>query len=141
MKKAYQKPTMAAQLFAANEYVAACGDNGTTYLFECNAPKGKLYYFPESDDSLDGIYNGTGSKKKRGDYHPCNKKHEASAASDFYEGFVDYNDNGKYDPNGTPTWWGGQTPAEAVIVWHDGTKLGWHATKNLDINSWQTAKS
>ncbi len=142
MKKAYQKPTLEAQLFAANEYVAACGDHGTNYLFECNAPGGKLYYFPESDGTLDGIYNGGGEAKKKGNYTPCDATHETGNVGDFYEGFVDYNHNKKYDPDGAESIIPGvRTPAEAVIVWHDGTEIGWHATKNLDINNWQTAKS
>lgn len=141
MKRVYEKPMMSIENFAANEFIAACGDSGTNYLFDCNAPAGELYYFKESDGTLDGIYNGDGKATKKGNYQPCGKKHETANLGDFYEGFVDYNDNGKYDPNGTKEWWGERTPAEAVIVWHDGSKRGWHATKNLDMNSWETAKS
>lgn len=49
--------------------------------------------------------------------------------SGFYWGYVDYNHNQKFEKS------------ELVIVWR-GQK-GWegHATKNLDINSWETAKS
>ncbi len=140
MKKVYEKPMISVENFAANEFIASCGDSGTNYLFECNAPKGTLYYFPKSDGILDGIYNGHGKKKELGNYKPCEATHKTENKGDFYEGFVDYNENERYDPEGS--WKNGKrTPAEAVIVWHDGSKRGWHATKNLDINSWETAKS
>lgn len=141
MKMRYERPSMDVEQFMANEYIAACGDSGTNYLFECTAPKGALYYFPKSDGVLDGIYNGSGKKKYVGSFHPCGEKHPTTNSGDFYEGFVDYNKNGRYDPNGTKPWFGKQTPPEAVIVWHDGSKTGWHATQNLDIDSWETAKS
>ena len=62
-------------------------------------------------------------------YHTCSAFHEAEAQSGFYWGYVDYNHNQIFEKN------------ELVIVWR-GQK-GWegHATKNLDINSWETAKS
>ena len=37
MKK-WVRPLTEVQNFVANEYVAACGDSGTTYKFTCNAP-------------------------------------------------------------------------------------------------------
>ena len=38
--KNYVKPMMESEAFAANEYIAACGDSGVTYKFECNAGGG-----------------------------------------------------------------------------------------------------
>lgn len=35
--KNYVKPMMESEVFAANEYIAACGDSGVIYNFECNA--------------------------------------------------------------------------------------------------------
>ena len=35
--KNYVKPMMESEVFAANEYIAACGDSGVVYKFECNA--------------------------------------------------------------------------------------------------------
>lgn len=46
MKRAYVRPTMVGERFVANEYVAACGDKGTVYKFNCDAPGGPLYYYP-----------------------------------------------------------------------------------------------
>ena len=129
MKRAYVRPTMVGERFVANEYVAACGDSGTVYNFECNAPKGMLYYYPESDGKIDGEYKGNGPAVRVGSYHPCGTKHEANATDDFYDGFVDYNQNRKYDEG------------EGIIFW-PGTRWNYgHATKNLDMNTWETAKS
>ena len=35
-----KQPLTVVQKFAPNEYVAACGDHGVTYKFECNAGGG-----------------------------------------------------------------------------------------------------
>lgn len=130
MKMTYEKPLMEVQRFMANEFCSACGDSGKVYNFECNARGGKLYYYPESDGKLDGIYTGTGEHKALGlYYHPCDKTHQASAASDFYEGFVDYNFNGQCDDD------------ERVIIWRGDSGKNGHATKNLDVKNWETAKS
>lgn len=68
-----------------------------------------------------------------GSYTPCSKKHEASKESEFPDGFVDYNRNGREDEG------------EAVIVWIERGPWGGirnaHATTNLDRDSWETAKS
>ena len=105
MKRAYVRPTMVGERFVANEYVAACGDKGTVYKFNCDAPRGPLYYYP------------------------CDAKHEASATNVFYDGFVDYNLNGKQDSG------------EGVIVWRGPRNNNGHATTELDMSSWEKAKS
>lgn len=133
MRREWMEPVIEVQEFVANEYVASCGDSGTVYKFTCNASAGTLYYYPESDGQIDGNY--TGDKRnswKLGPYQPCNAKHEASVTSDFYDGFVDYNRNQFQDPG------------EGVIVWIErgrGNYWDGHATTNLDMNSWETAKS
>lgn len=45
MKKRYERPSAYIEEFTPNEYVAACGDNNKVYKFECDAPRGSLYYF------------------------------------------------------------------------------------------------
>ena len=129
MRKEWMEPVIEVQEFVANEYVAACGDSGTVYKFTCNAPGGWLYYYPESDGQIDGNYTGSGSQKRIGPYHPCGATHEASVTDAFYDGFVDYNWNRKQDSG------------EGVIVWRGSNNKNGHATTNLDINSWETAKS
>ena len=88
MRKEWMEPVIKVQEFVANEYVAAC-ESGMVYKFECNAPAGDLYYYPKSDGKIDGTYNGSGRARLLGSYHPCGTKHDASATSYFYDGFID----------------------------------------------------
>lgn len=129
MKKEYVRPSMVCETFAADEYVAACGDIGKVYKFVCNAPGGTLYYYPQSDGQIDGIYKGKGEKEWLGFYRPCDVTHEAPSTSAFYDGFVDYNYNGRFDSD------------EGVIVWTGRLGRNGHATKNLNMEEWETAKS
>lgn len=133
--KSYKKPVLNVERFTPNEFVAACGDSGVNYLFECDAPAGTLYYYPNSDGNIDGTYEGWRPAERMGSYHPCGATHNAPTTDDFYDGFVDRNRNGHQDPD------------EGVIVWRS---LEWgifdyywsgHATNNLDMDSWQTDKS
>lgn len=129
MARSYRKPMMNVEKFVANEYVAACGDENKVYKFVCDAPAGWLYYYKNGDGNIDGQYTGTGEARRIGRYHPCSAKHEASVTSDFYDGFVDYNGNRKQDSD------------EGVIVWRGPWNNNGHATKNLDMSKWETAKS
>lgn len=129
MKRTYVRPTMVGERFVANEYVAACGESGKVYKFECNAPRGKLYYYPNSDGKINGEYTGHGRAIKLGNYNPCGARHIANATDGFYDGFVDYNKNGRQDKG------------EGVIVWRGSYGLNGHATTYLDMSKWQAAKS
>ena len=129
MRKEWMEPVIEVQEFVANEYVASCGDSGKVYKFECTAPGGWLYYYPQSDGTIDGNYSGSGGKRLIGPYHPCNIKEEASVTDAFYDGFIDYNLNGKQDSG------------EGVIVWRGPKNNNGHATTNLNMSSWMTAKS
>ena len=42
--KSYKKPVLNVERFTPDEFVAACGDSGTTYLFTCDAGGGKIRY-------------------------------------------------------------------------------------------------
>ncbi len=134
MKKIWTKPVAIVEQFAANEYVAACGDSNTVYKFKCNAPAGTLYYYPTSDGKIDG-YNTTGTADRVGSFTPCPTTHEAETTGDFYDGFIDYNHDGKH------------SEGEGVIVYSNISWAGfipyrnYHATKELDMNQWETAKS
>ncbi len=127
----WERPMAVVDAFVANEFVSACGDKGTIYKFTCDAPRGNLYYYPESDGKIDGQHDPNKYHKYLGIYHPCNAKHEAPKTDVFYDGFVDYNKNGRQDKG------------ESVIVWIENTWLGYdgHATTKLDMNSWETSKS
>lgn len=129
MKKQWEEPKILVQQFIANEYVAACGDENKVYNFVCDAEAGTLYYYRNSDGNVDGNYTGSGRATLLGSYHPCYTTHEASVTSDFYDGFVDRNGNRRCDEG------------EGVIVWRGPYNNNGHATQNLDMDSWTTAKS
>mgnify|MGYP001025203851 CR=1 FL=1 len=127
MKKAYVKPSMESEMFVPHAYIAACGDTEYgNYLFECDAPGGRLYYYTTN-------WWGNEEAKYIGNYTPCNRKHEASRADEFPDGFIDYNRNGREDTG------------EAVVVWIERGAWGGirnaHATTNLNRDSWETDKS
>lgn len=123
MKKIWSAPEAIAEQFAANEYVAACGDENKVYKFTCDARGGNLYADYDNDGDMDLL----------GSYTPCQEYHESSV-NDFYcRGFVDRNRNRQEDAG------------EAVYVW---ILFDWfgrvddaHATANVDMDSWETAKS
>ena len=52
MKKEWMEPVVEVQEFAANEYVAACGDSGKVYKFVCGAGQYghnyNVYYYDKS---------------------------------------------------------------------------------------------
>lgn len=118
MKKKYVRPLMECEAFVANEYVAACGDENRVYKFKCDAAGGTLYGDAEG---------------RLGSYSPCGKTHEAKVSEAFVSGYVDYNRNRKKDEG------------EEVIVWIEYNRWGQvrnaHATTNLNMDSWETAKS
>lgn len=127
-KMTWTRPMTEVQQFAANEYVAACGDTEYgAYNFVCDAPGGTLYYFQEN-----------GTAKKLGGYVPCAETHVADKRDEFPNGFVDFNKNGTMDSG------------EEVVVWLEmwrgpisGTEyqVNWHATSNLNRESWEVTKS
>ena len=129
-KEMWVRPVTEVQTFEANEYVAACGDENRVYKFTCDATGGPLYA-----KDTDGLgYDGAS-------YKPCSKTHEAPVSDVFVNGYIDYNGSGE------------QELGEAVIVWLEYSYryvpfVGYqkyvsngHATTNLVMNSWETAKS
>lgn len=147
-KLTWVKPEMEEVRFAANEYIAACGESGSSYKFVCDAAAGILYWFYDKwlggndspfhlrvDDENPGIVPNLSDYTPReiGSYSPCNATHEASTSSEFYWGFVDNNNNEQYDVN------------EEVIIWRNFelslTPYNAHATKNLNMSKWETTRS
>lgn len=136
MKKKWIEPQILVQEFVPNEYVAACGDKNKVYKFKCTADSGILYYYPQGDGTIDGIYTGNGGADRLGPYDPCNAEHNASATDDFYDGYVSTSSyEGKW-PLGQ--WVEKKTP---VIVWRGKYGDNGHATTNLNMSEWTTAKS
>lgn len=141
MKKVWVEPEILVQQFVANQYVAACGESGTMYKFTCDAGLKKRQYnvFLNGDDGIaeteDDIAWTTSKQYNpvhyEGYYHPCKTTHEASTDDDFIKGYM-YEQSGRYGSNS-----GSRID---VIVWTDNGK-NTHCTTNLDMSSWQTAKS
>ena len=139
--KNYVKPMMESEVFAANEYIAACGESGVVYKFKCDAGDGVYGSVYEETNGIPGLQTG-----RRGDtelagysnswfgesgFYACNKTHEAESNNDFV--------NGYYCAKGDT-----KNPI-SVIVWKE-PRGGWwtdniHCTTNLDQDSWETAKS
>lgn len=143
-KRIWSKPEMNEFVFAANEYVAAaCGDGGKTYKFKCDGESGgifdggKVYWYKDLDaeKNPDAADWSTEEWQKhdyefRSLYYPCGATHEADSGSGFFWGFLEtILGNGKHDKG------------ETVIVWRGENNNDTHVTKNLDISSWETAKS
>lgn len=154
-KMIWAKPEMNEMAFAANEYVAACGDSGTVYSFECNAPSGYLDFYQDyqvTEDQTTAPTDFSGKNLFFGsdgmvEYEVCNDSHSAESTGDFYWGFIDYNNNKIHDTTAYATD-DGKSILETVIVWlecvyRDGYKViqNGHATASLDMSSWETEKS
>ena len=139
MKKMWEEPKILVQKFMPNEYVAACGDSGVVYNFECNAGWKDLPWW-QSQDSFNVYYdNGKPLASSNGNeeryaqftgYHPCGATHSAESNSGFYDGYM-YRQDRAGNNTGNPI---------DVIIWTDnGTDV--HCTTNLDMDSWVTQKS
>lgn len=127
MKRRYERPSAYIEEFTPNEYVAACGDHGKVYKFECNAgEKNKqynVYYFDNGQKKYltkGGLFGSY--------YHPCKATHEAEEDTGFISGYIDDQSTWDYDE---------KIP---VVIWTDNGR-DVHCTTNLDMSEWQTAKS
>ena len=84
MKRTYVRPTMVGERFVANEYVAACGDSGKVYKFECNAGDGvpgNVYQETNGESGLQRWPSKPGSKPDTNltsglltSYHACGER-------------------------------------------------------------------
>ena len=131
-RKMWRRPLTEVQKFEANEYVAACGDSGTTYYFECNAgQRGQSYnvYFDDGTPYASSNGNEEWYAEFTG-YHPCYETHKAASDSGFKDGYM-------YKQN----WRGNNTGDRIdVVIWTEyGRDV--HCTRELDMDSWETAKS
>ncbi len=129
-KMEWARPLTLAQQFEANEYVAACGDSGTVYNFECNAGNSRSQYAVKDSSgnvaTISGYYMDGGWRGAY--YHPCGETHEAESDSGFLTGYHIDDVNTPGDEN------------ISVIIWTDNN-TDVHCTTNLDMSSWSTAKS
>lgn len=145
-KKIWSKPEMHEFAFAANEYVASsCGDSGKNYLFTCDAgggASGKVWLETNQKDEcqvmggIDWIQTGDNwweghsesyeADDYLGSYYACGEKHETKNQNEFL--------NGWYKEDRTNVF-------IKVLVWLGVDKKDIHCTTNLDINTWEVAKS
>ena len=137
--KNYVKPMMESEVFAANEYIAACGDSGVVYNFKCDAGGGIYGSVYQETNGTPGLQvTGWDSDRRiatysdswlfgESGYHACGTTHEAESDSGFYEGY--------YCARGNTS-----NPV-SVIIWKGEHNNNVHCTTNLDKNSWETAKS
>lgn len=135
MRKLYEKPMIKCEEFMANEYVAACGEGHTVYKFKCDAIShsilgdgGRVWI---ESNGKPGLQRWTLDKSQRDTfrsyYHPCGETHEAEAIEgNFQRGYLTTYDN--------------RRPID-VIVWTGLNDDNTHCTTNLDMDSWETAKS
>lgn len=134
--KSYKKPVLNVERFTPNEFVAACGDSGVVYNFECNAGLSDHEYAVYTYDKrgrkdyleIGGFWDRHEIDGRDYYYHPCYTTHKAESDSGFLTGY--YMDD-------MSTWKDDKIP---VTVWTDyGSDV--HCTTKLDQNSWETAKS
>lgn len=128
MKKTWEEPKILVQKFIPNEYVAACGDGGVVYNFECNAGEEDTNYAVK--DSKGQVATISGSKMDGwfSYYSPCGETHEADSNSGFLTGYhLD-------DP------WTSEDENIEVVIWTDNN-TDVHCTTKLNMNEWTTAKS
>lgn len=128
MKKTWEEPRILVQQFMPNEYVAACGDGGVVYNFECNAGNENTHYAVKDSNGdvarisgkyMDGIFSF---------YTPCGETHQAESDSGFLEGYhLDYP-------------WTSEDENIKVVIWTDNN-TNVHCTTKLDMKEWTTAKS
>ena len=126
-KRVWGQPITMVQKFEANEYVAACGDSGVTYYFKCDASgwfgDGGIVW---NDTNKNGQFD-FGKDEFRSFYTPCSETHIAESDDDFSVGFL--------------TTSGSVLNPKKVIIWGGADDNNTHCTTDLDMDSWETAKS
>lgn len=139
-RNVWKQPMTVVQKFVPNEYVAGCGDSGTTYLFKCDAgggASGDVYVESNGVEGLQtrgewvggSIWDGghwQDADRSLGGYHACGTTHEADSDNEFL--------NGYYVP-----YMSGQVTE--VIIWRGPYNNNVHCTTNLNKNDWEMTRS
>lgn len=123
------RPLTMVQKFEANEYASGCGDSGTVYKFTCDAGGGESGSVYLETNGRPGLQTGWGGDRYLSGYHACGTTHEAESTDDFLDGYYV-----------TSSFWG-NTKVTPVIVWRGPYGDNTHCTTNLDMDTWETAKS
>lgn len=138
MKRRYERPSAYIEEFTPNEYVAACGESGKVYNFQCNAGShdycGNVYLETNKKAGLQtqgGMewVNGkpkfySADKHLTNRYHACDTTHKANSKDEFRDGYYLRGDT-----------------SLNVIVWRGENGNNVHCTTNLNQETWGTAKS
>ena len=138
MKRRYERPGADIEEFTPNEYVAACGESGKVYNFQCNAGShdyyGNVYLETNKKAGLQtqgGMewVNGkpkfySADKHLTNRYHACDTTHKANSKDEFRDGYYLRGDT-----------------FLNVIVWRGENGNNVHCTTNLNQETWGTAKS
>lgn len=132
-KRNYVKPVLSGEEFVPQNYIAACGDSGVIYKFECNAGNKSDDYNVYLEDGTPYCTSGRdsgGCTRDFESYSPCGDTHEADSDSGFLKGYM-------YKQN----WKGADTGDRInVVIWTDNF-TNCHTTAELDMDKWETAKS
>ncbi len=126
MKRTYESPRAYVEEFTPNEYVAACQDGPTQYLFKCDAGGGRHGGLYDSNWKL--ISNSSNS------YSACGETHLANTEDEFIRGYFDPDRNHRNGNEQEVYIWIEQRP-----WWQGGTNR--HATTDLDIKHWEKNQS
>ena len=132
-KRIWTMPQAEVEKFEMNAYCAsACGETNRVYTFTCDAGDGNV-----------GLV--TGSDGKSNHYHACGATHVTDVLvndempTEFITGT--YEECNRYsDWTGCSEWAGHKDPIN-VLIWRGEDGDNTHCTTNLNINSWETAKS
>lgn len=136
MKKSYESPKAYVEEFTPNEYVAACGESGTTYKFTCDAGGGESGTVYLETNGQEGLQTGRGGDQYLSGYHACGTTHEAESTDDFLKGYFVTEKYVGWWPMGHY-----ETKTENVIVWRGPQNNNTHCTTKLNMDDWETAKS
>ena len=130
MKNIWACPLTVVQQFDANEAISACGDENKVYKFTCDAGNPGLTGFTVYTNGEDGIAGTSDDVKITDSYARCGLTHEAPTSDTFIKGYMEKNILGYPFP------W-----RQDVIIWRgeDGNNV--HCTKNINMDTWETAKS
>lgn len=140
-KRMYIKPVLESETFVPQNYIAACGDLNKVYKFKCDAGGGVSGSVYLETNGKEGLQTGWGGDRYLSGYHACGSTHEAKSTDAFLNGYYVTTDK-VWVPGG---WFGGHWEEKKVttpvIVWRGPDNDNTHCTENLNMDSWETAKS
>lgn len=154
-QQVWSSPKTTFEQFVPQNYIAACGDSGATYLFKCDAgggTTGTVYYETNGVEGLQVPSCHCGNTKHESEYllffKQCStwgQGDDTYRTSSFHACVNDPDTKGVHEASSTSDFINGYYVAGGVttpvVIWKgtDGDNV--HCTTALDINSWEIAKS